>query len=95
MSTLAPIQEGANRVLKPVPGPVRLVRGHGATPRTSATPVFPTAKHRDRLAPGAAAALRRSPPPGLNEQDTTGGMDEYAPVDARVFVHSPSAWYQR
>src|SRR3954452_18508390 len=32
---------------------------------------------------------------GLHEQDTTGGMDEYAPVDARVFVHSPSTWYQR
>ena len=31
----------------------------------------------------------------LNEMDTTGGMNKYGPVDARVFVHSPNIWYQR
>jgi rod shape-determining protein MreC len=32
---------------------------------------------------------------GLNEMDTTQGMNQYGPVDARVYIHSPNSWYQR
>ena len=31
----------------------------------------------------------------LNEMDTTQGMNQYGPVDARVYIHSPNSWYQR
>jgi rod shape-determining protein MreC len=51
--------------------------------------------YRDRLAQAQSQLSDARQKAGLNDQYTTGGMDEYAPVDARVFVHSPSAWYQR
>jgi rod shape-determining protein MreC len=95
MSALAPIQEGASRVLKPFRD---LFGWFGDTLHAKDQR---DAYHRQ------ADALRRQltatqqqladarQQAGLKEQDTTGGMDEYAPVDARVFVHSPSSWYQR
>src|SRR5919205_693416 len=51
LATLAPIQEGASRVLKPL---------------------------RDLF--GWVGA--------------TGGMGRYRPVNARVYLHSPTSWYQ-
>jgi rod shape-determining protein MreC len=95
MSTLAPIQEGASRVLKPF----RDLFGwfgdtlHAKDQRDAYRKQMEA--YRDRLAQAQQQLSDARQKAGLNEQDSTGGMDEYAPVDARVFVHSPSAWYQR
>ena len=94
MEILAPIQEGANRALKPFRD---LFGWFGDT--------VDAKEERDRLKTQNERLdeevrrvtlenrqLRQIE--GLQEQNTEGGLDGYAPVQARVIARSPSAWFQ-
>src|ERR1700754_4979275 len=92
-SVLAPIQDGASRVLKPVRD---LFGWFGDTLNAKG--------QRDRYKKEAEAANQQvaqlenaynalSQRTGLKKQDD-GGLDQYAPVEARVFVRSANAFYQ-
>jgi rod shape-determining protein MreC len=94
MEALAPIQEGANRALKPFRD---LFGWFGDT--------LDAKSERDRLEQ-ERDALRRQVAQlqverqeleqlkGLQEQNTSGGLGNLEPVQARVIVRSPSTWYQ-
>jgi rod shape-determining protein MreC len=94
MEVLAPIQEGADRALKPVRD---LFGWFGDT--------LDAKDERERLA-RERDALRRQVAElqvqqreleqlkGLQEVNTTGGLGQYEPVQARVYQRSPSTWYQ-
>jgi rod shape-determining protein MreC len=94
MEVLAPIQEGANRALKPFRD---LFGWFGDT--------LDAQDQRDRLA-RERDALRKEVAElqvqqrefeqlrGLQEMNTAGGLGQYEPVQARVFQRSPSTWYQ-
>jgi len=94
MEVLAPIQEGANRALKPARD---LFGWFGDT--------IDAKDERDRLE-AERDALRREVArleverqelaqlKGLEQQNTEGDLDEYSPVQARVIARSPSTWYQ-
>ena len=94
MEVLAPIQEGANRALKPFRD---LFGWFGDT--------LDAKRQRDALR-AQRDALRRqvawlsvrnreiSQARGLQTQNTTGGLGQYQPVQARVYQRSPSSWYQ-
>jgi rod shape-determining protein MreC len=94
MATLAPIQEGASRVLKPF----RDLFGwfgdtiHAKHQRDELRKQVDA--YRDQLAQRYQQLSDLKQQSGLQTIDTTGGMDEYAPVNARVYLHSPSIWYQ-
>jgi rod shape-determining protein MreC len=95
LGVLAPIQEGASRVLKPV----RDLFGWFGDTLDAKDERDQAIKQRDAyrqqvvaLQTKIAQADQRAK---LNDIDTAGGMSKYAPVDARVFVHSPNSWYQR
>jgi rod shape-determining protein MreC len=95
MGMLAPIQEGASRVLKPFRD---LFGWFGDTmDAKDQRDAFHKERnyYRDRLAQAQRQIADLQQRSGLKAQDTTGGMDQFGPVDARVFVHSPSAWYSR
>jgi rod shape-determining protein MreC len=94
LEVLAPIQEGANKALKPFRD---LFGWFGDT--------LDAKKERDRLAKerdalrGEVAQLEvrnreLQQLKGLQEINTTGGLGQYAPVQARVYQRSPSTWYQ-
>jgi len=94
MATLAPIQEGASRVLKPFRDlfgwfgdtiDAKDQRDKAAAERDALRTQLADAQNRLRVAEQQAQ---------INERDTTGGMNRYGPVDARVYLHSPSTWYQ-
>src|SRR3954469_8126901 len=95
IATLSPIQEGASRVLKPF----RDLFGwfgdtlHAKSQRDAYRKQMEA--YRTRLANSQQQLNDLKQQSGLQEQDTTGGMNQYAPVDARVFARSPSSWYQR
>jgi rod shape-determining protein MreC len=94
MEVLAPVQEGANRALKPFRD---LFGWFGDT--------LDAKEERDRLK-AERDALRREVArleverrelaqlEGLQEQNTAGGLARYKPVTARVIARSPSSWYQ-
>jgi rod shape-determining protein MreC len=94
MEVLAPIQEGANRAVKPFRD---LFGWFGGT--------FSARSQRDQLR-AERDKLRRDladltvryrdarQAAGLNAQNTTGGLGQYRPVSARVYQRSPSSWYQ-
>jgi rod shape-determining protein MreC len=94
MEVLAPIQEGANRALKPFRD---LFGWFGSTL---------DAKHQRDALRAQRDALRRqvaqltvenrsiAQASGLQAQNTTGGLAQYQPVQARVYQRSPSSWYQ-
>ena len=94
MEVLAPVQEGANRALKPARD---LFGWFGDT--------LQARRERDRLR-AERDALRRqvaelsvqnremAQARGLQAQNTTGGLAQYEPVQARVYQRSPSTWYQ-
>jgi rod shape-determining protein MreC len=95
LGVLAPIQEGASRVLKPV----RDLFGWFGDTLDAKGQRDDAIKQRDAyrqqvvaLQTKIAQADQRAK---LNDIDSSGGMSKYAPVDARVFVHSVSSWYQR
>ena len=94
MEVLAPIQEGANRALKPFRD---LFGWFGDT--------FDAKSERDKLvaeneqlkkdlikAEEDKQALGEFK--GLQEQNEQGGLGNYNPVVARVIARSPSSWYQ-
>jgi rod shape-determining protein MreC len=94
MEVLAPIQEGANRALKPVRD---LFGWFGDT--------VDAKEERDRLK-AERDSLRRElarlelerrelvQREGLRVQNSEGGLDDFTPVEARVIARSPSSWYQ-
>ena len=94
MEVLAPIQEGADRALKPARD---LFGWFGDT--------LDAKSERDKLKVERDALRREvarleverrelSQLEGLQEQNTSGGLGRYAPVQARVIARSPSSWYQ-
>jgi rod shape-determining protein MreC len=94
LSALSPIQEGASRVLKPF----RDLFGWFGDTIDAKDQRDKAVKERDALQTQLAGLQNRlrvaEQQAGLNMRDTTGGMNRYGPVDARVYLHSPSSWYQ-
>src|SRR5919201_3659987 len=90
----APIQEGANRAVKPV----RDLFGwfgdtlHAKSQRDQLK-VERDALRRQLAATEVALAEARQQA-GLKTMDTSGGLGRYQPVQARVYERSPSTWYQ-
>ena len=94
LGALSPIQEGASRVLKPFRD---LFGWFGDTidakdQRDKA--IAERDGYRSQLADAQDRLREAEQKADLNVLDTTGGMSQYGPVDARVTVHSPSSWYQ-
>jgi rod shape-determining protein MreC len=94
MEVLAPIQEGANRALKPV----RDLFGWFGDTLDAKDQRDKLRAQRDSLRRQVAEltvanseARQRS---GLATQNGSGGMSQYKPVEARVYQRSPSTWYQ-
>jgi rod shape-determining protein MreC len=94
LGALSPIQEGASRVLKPFRD---LFGWFGDT--------IDAKDQRDKAEAARGKLLlentelrnrlRMAEQQGkLNGIDTAGGMSQYGPVDARVYLHSPNSWYQ-
>jgi rod shape-determining protein MreC len=94
LGALSPIQEGASRVLKPFRD---LFGWFGDT--------IDAKDQRDKAEAARGKLLlentelrnrlRMAEQQGkLNEIDGQGGMSQYGPVDARVYLHSPNSWYQ-
>ena len=94
MEILAPIQEGANRALKPV----RDLFGWFGSTLDAKHQRDRLRSERDRLRQELAAAsvalTQAEQRGGLQQQNTTGGLSRYGPVQARVYQRSPSTWYQ-
>jgi len=94
LGALSPIQEGASRVFKPVRD---LFGWFGDTldakdQRDKA--IAERDKFRNQLVTATTRLRQAEQQAKINEADDL-GMSKYAPVDARVFVHSPNIWYQR
>jgi rod shape-determining protein MreC len=94
MEVLAPIQEGANRALKPF----RDLFGWFGDTLDAKDERNKLRKERDALREQLAQVTvekrdleQRS---GLEEQNTSGGLGNYDPVEARVLARSPSTWFQ-
>ena len=94
MEVFAPIQEGANRALKPF----RDLFGWFGDTLHAKQQRDALRRERDALQQQLATselALRQArEQAGLRQQDTSGGLAQYQPVQARVFARSPSTWYQ-
>jgi len=95
MGVLSPIQEGANRVLKPVRdlfgwfGDTLDAKGERDKYRKQAAALnTQLVQTKQQL----AELQQRS---GLKALDDTGGMAQYGPVEARVYLRSPNAFFQR
>jgi rod shape-determining protein MreC len=94
MQVLAPIQEGANRALKPVRD---LFGWFGSTLDAKQQRDQLRAERdqlRQQLAQTSAALTQAQQQDGLQQQNTSGGLNQYQPVQARVYSRSPSTWYQ-
>ncbi len=95
LATLSPIQEGASRVLKPF----RDLFGWFGDTVDAKGERDEAIKERDAATKQLGSAmnqLREAQQQGkINEIDTTGGMEKYGPVDARVTIRSSNSWYQR
>ena len=94
LGALSPIQEGASRVLKPFRDlfgwfgdtiDAKGQRDKAEAERDALRTQLADAKNRLRVAEQQAQ---------INDRDTIGGMSQYGPVDARVYLHSPNSWYQ-
>jgi rod shape-determining protein MreC len=94
LSALSPIQEGASRVLKPF----RDLFGWFGDTVDAKDQRDKAVAERDKLQTQVAQMQNRlrvaEQQAKINERDTVGGMSRYGPVDARVYLHSPSSWYQ-
>jgi rod shape-determining protein MreC len=94
LGALSPIQEGASRVLKPF----RDLFGWFGDTVDAKDQRDKAEAERDALRMQLADAQNRlreaEQQAKINERDTTGGMSRYGPVDARVYLRSPSSWYQ-
>jgi rod shape-determining protein MreC len=94
MQVLAPIQEGANRALKPVRD---LFGWFGSTLDAKKQRDQLRAERdqlRQQLAQTSAALTQAQQASGLQQQNTSGGLSQYQPVQARVYQRSPSTWFQ-
>jgi len=94
LEVLAPIQEGANKALKPARD---LFGWFGDT--LDAQDVRDRLQHeRDTLRSEVAQLQVQNREleqlKGLQEMNTAGGLQQYAPVQSRVYQRSPSTWYQ-
>jgi rod shape-determining protein MreC len=94
MEVLAPIQEGANRALKPF----RDLFGWFGDTLDAKSERDDLKAERDALRREVARLeVERSELEqleGLQEQNTAGGFNNLEPVLARVIARSPSSWYQ-
>jgi len=95
LAALSPIQEGASRVLKPF----RDLFGWFGDTVDAKGERDDAIKERDAATKQLGVAmnqLREAQQQGkINEIDSTGGMEKYGPVDARVTIRSSNSWYQR
>jgi rod shape-determining protein MreC len=94
LEVLAPIQEGANKAVKPV----RDLFGWFGDTLDAQDERDRLAKERDTLR-GEVARLETDnrelqQQAGLQRINTTGGLERYQPLQARVYQRSPSTWYQ-
>jgi rod shape-determining protein MreC len=94
MAVFAPIQEGANRAVKPV----RDLFGWFGDTLHAKSQRDALKKERDalrrQLAQTEVALAQVRQQAGLKTVDTSGGLGRYQPLDARVYERSPSTWYQ-
>jgi rod shape-determining protein MreC len=94
MAVFAPIQEGANRAVKPV----RDLFGWFGSTLHAKSQRDQLKKERDalrnQLAATDVALADARQQAGLKAQDTSGGLGRYQPLQARVYERSPSTWYQ-
>ena len=93
MEVLAPIQEGANRALKPFRDLFGWV-GDTLDAKDQPTSWRPrtrrsSAGHRLQAEQGRERAAQAA----SQEMNTSGGLDAYEPVNARVIARSPSSLY--
>jgi rod shape-determining protein MreC len=94
MEVLAPIQEGANRALKPFRD---LFGWFGDTLDAKSRSKKLQAENdqlRNELIQATDAKRQLEQYKGLQEQNQQGGLGNYNPVEARVIARSPSSWYQ-
>src|SRR4051794_7762758 len=94
LGALSPIQEGASRVFKPV----RDLFGWFGDTIDAKDQRDKAIAERDRLSNQVVNLQNRvrvAEQRALINDADQGGMSKYGPLDARVFVHSPSIWYQR
>ena len=94
LEVLAPIQEGANKALKPA----RDLFGWFGDTLDAQDERDRLQRERDQLR-GEVAQLQvlnreLEQLKGLQEINTAGGLQQYAPVTSRVYQRSPSTWYQ-
>jgi rod shape-determining protein MreC len=94
LEVLAPIQEGANKALKPF----RDLFGWFGDTLDAQDERDRLARERDALR-GQVAQLQVENRElqqlrGLRELNTTGGLERYEPITARVYQRSPSTWFQ-
>ena len=94
MEVLAPIQEGANRALKPV----RDLFGWFGDSVDAKSQNKKLSAERDALRKQVAELTVQNreleQDKGLQQQNEQGGLGDYNPVQARVIARSPSSWYQ-
>jgi rod shape-determining protein MreC len=94
MEILAPIQEGANRALKPF----RDLFGWFGDTLDAKEDRDRYKAERDALNKKLAEVTLENREleqlKGLEQINTAGGLDDYEPVTARVIARSPSTWYQ-
>jgi rod shape-determining protein MreC len=94
MEVLAPIQEGANRALKPF----RDLFGWFGDTLDAKSKNKQLQAERDQLRNEVAKLTDENRDlaqyKGLKEQNDQGGLGNYNPVQARVIARSPSSWYQ-
>ena len=94
MEVLAPIQEGANRALKPF----RDLFGWFGDTLDAKSERDKLRVENDRLRNELIQATDEKRQleqyKGLAQQNEQGGLSHYQPVSARVIARSPSSWYQ-
>jgi hypothetical protein len=94
MEIFAPIQEGANRALKPF----RDLFGWFGDTLDAKEDRDRYKAERDALNKKLAEVTLENREleqlKGLEQINTAGGLDDYEPVTARVIARSPSSWYQ-
>jgi len=94
LGALSPIQEGASRVFQPV----RDLFGWFGDTLDAKDQRDKAIADRDHYRAQVNNMINRlhqaEQQARINDSDAL-GMSKYAPVDARVFVHSPNIWYQR
>ena len=94
MEVLAPVQEGANRALKPF----RDLFGWFGDTLDAKSRNDQLEAERDRLRKEVATLTAQNRDldqyKGLQEQNQQGGLGDFTPVNARVIARSPSSWYQ-